>query len=144
MGNRMEACSQRGQKGMKWAARAWFALLVLAGSLTMTLHAANRGPVTLIGPVLAGGHSLPSGSYSVQWTGPGPDVQLNITRDGKVVATIPAHINEIAAPEPWDSVILTTSGGGKQSLLEIHFARRHYFISLTTDTPQISAKDKGN
>lgn len=112
------------------SAHALFAVAALLVFLTSTSHAANRGPLNIFQPVVAGGHSLAPGMYSVRWTGIGPDVQLSIVRDGKVVATVPARVEEITKPEPWDSVILTAPDGGKQALLEVHFAGRHYVISL--------------
>lgn len=140
----MNGCSQTEQRGMRRAVHAWLAVIALCVFLAPTSHAANRGPMNIFQPVVAGGQSLAPGTYSVKWTGTGPDVRLSIARDGNVVATVPARIEELAKPEPWDSVILTAPDGGKQSLLEIHFSGRRYVISLATGASSTAENDKGN
>ena len=67
------------------------------------------------------GQSLPAGEYQVKWGGDGPNVDLGILRDGKLVTTIPAHTIELQRKDPQDSVLTKKNGDGTESLFEIHF-----------------------
>ena len=62
-------------------------LLPAAGVFAAT--DSHKGSLTIGGPVQVAGKQLPAGEYLVKWDGTGPTAQVNIIRNGKVVATAP-------------------------------------------------------
>ena len=82
---------------MKFANISKSLLLGLALLLaTSAFAAANKGSMQLLDPVTVSGKQLPAGDYSVKWDGTGPNVEVNILKGNKVVATTPARLIDLS------------------------------------------------
>lgn len=72
-----------------------FRSLLLAQTLLMATSVlaanANKGALKVSEPVTVNGTKLVIGDYQVNWEGTGANVEVNISKSNKVVATLPAH-----------------------------------------------------
>jgi hypothetical protein len=70
------------------------------GSLLLAASAvaapATKGTLKLFEPVTVEGKQLAPGQYTVEWTGEGPNVQLNIANSKNAVSAVPARIVPIS------------------------------------------------
>jgi hypothetical protein len=108
---------------------------VVIGTLflsSMAAIAASRGSLQLSEQVLVNGQSLPAGEYQVKWDGDGPNVDLRILRDGKLVTTVPARTIDLPRKDSEDSVLTKKNDDGSWSLSEIHFGGKKYAIAIGT------------
>ena len=87
-----------------------------------TAFAANKGSLHIQSTTMAGKTQLPAGEYTVQWEGPGPDVELKIKLHNRVKATVPAKVIPLDQPLSKDAAILDTDGNGGRRSLEIRFS----------------------
>ena len=69
---------------MKRAERITYALMSFAMLFATTAFAANKGSLHVQSTTMAGTTQLPAGEYTVQWEGPGPDVELKIKLHNRV------------------------------------------------------------
>ena len=58
----------------------------------------NKGALKVSEPVTVNGTKLGIGDYKVNWEGTGADVEVNISKSNKVVATLPGHLVELDRP----------------------------------------------
>jgi hypothetical protein len=113
-------------------------LALLAAS---TAFAANRASLSIhegVSVSVLGTH-LPTGEYKVKWEGDGPNVELNILHDGKLVATVPARRIELRQKDPQDSVKITKNSDGIESVVEIHFSGKRYAFAVGDEQAQVDA-----
>jgi hypothetical protein len=104
-------------------------LLGLAMVLGTSAFAANKAKLRVDDPLSVAGNELKTGDYTVSWDGNGPDVQLNIMKGSKVVATTPARIvNTDRAPDH-DSAVVNMKGGSRD-LTEIRFSGKKYALAI--------------
>jgi len=109
--------------------------LILAAILTMMVSVAMAWPkskktINLYQPTIVGSVTLQPGDYDIDWTGSGPDVQVNFSRNDKTIVTVPATLEQVHNGQ--ESVTTSNaSASGSGSLLEIdlknstlHFAPR--------------------
>ena len=75
------------------------------------------------------GTELAAGYYVATWAGEGPDVQVNITRNGKSVATVPAKMIQLDQKSREDATETRTSGNGKE-LSTLQFAGKKYSLEI--------------
>jgi hypothetical protein len=101
--------------------------------------AANRGSLQIPEQVSVNGQSLATGDYQVKWDGDGPNVDLRILRDGKIVTTIPAHTIELHRKDSENSVLTKKSNDGKESLSEIHFGGKRYAFAVGSEQAQMNS-----
>jgi hypothetical protein len=97
-------------------------LVGLALLAATSAFAANRASLSIhegVSVSVLGTH-LPAGEYKVKWEGDGPNVELNILHDGKLVAIVPARTIELQQKDPQDSVMLKKNSDGTESVVEIH------------------------
>lgn len=90
----------------------------------------DKKTINLLEPMIVGSVTLQPGEYTIEWNGPGPDVQVSFSRGKNVIVTVPATVE--SAENPYD--ILVTSHieeSGVHSLVRIqtrgstlHFAAR--------------------
>ena len=107
-------------------------LLGLTLLLATSLFAAgdsNKGSLQTLTAVTVNGTNLPAGDYSVKWEGTGSNVQLNILKGKKVVATTPAHVVELGTPSAMDSAVVTTDNGSR-ILSEVRFGGKKYALQI--------------
>ena len=120
---------------MKFANVSKGLLLGLALLLaTSAFAASNRGSIELLDPVTVSGKQLPAGEYSVKWDGSGPNVELNILKGNKVVATTPARLIDLSQKPSSDSAIVQQNGDGSKSLSEIHFGGKKYALAIGNES----------
>jgi hypothetical protein len=122
--------------------RSGFSYCVSVGVILLSstaVFAANRGSLQIPEQVSVNGQSLPAGEYQVKWGGDGPNVDLRILRDGKLVTTIPAHTIELQRKDPQDSVLTKKSDDGTESLSEIHFGGKKYAFSVGSQQTQMNS-----
>jgi hypothetical protein len=80
--------------------------------------------------VQVSGTELAAGDYVAKWSGDGPDVQLNITRNGKSVATVPAKLVQLDRKAAADAAEIRNGSGGGRELGNLQFAGKKYSIEL--------------
>jgi len=119
-----------------------FLTRVLVGAmllLSTDLFAANHGSLQLAEQVTVNGQSLQAGEYQVKWDGDGPNLDLRILRDGKLVATVPAHTIELPRKESQDSVLTRKNNDGTWSISEIHFGGKRYAFAFGNEQSQVNS-----
>lgn len=118
---------------MKLSLRSKVLFLVLSFLLTTGAFAANdshKGGLNLGAPAQVAGKQLPAGDYTVKWDGDGPTAQVNIIRDGKVVATVPARIIKLDQKASQDMAEVTTASNGERTLNSIQFEGKTYALEI--------------
>ena len=101
---------------------------------TSVFAASNKGSMQLLDPVTVSGKQLPAGDYSVKWDGTGPNVELNILRNNKVVATTPARLIDLNQKVNGDAAVLKNNDDGSKTLTEIRFGGRKYALAIGQET----------
>ena len=112
------------------------ALPSLALLLATSAFAANKtskGSFEISEPLTVSGHELKPGQYKVTWEGTGGDVQAMILSQGKLVATVPAHLTDLNQPERNDAVEARKNDDGTQSLTQVDFAGKKYALSFDNE-----------
>lgn len=115
---------------------------ILAGVLILastTVFAENRGSLKISERVSVNGQSLPAGEYLVKWDGDGPNMDLRILRDSKLVTTIPAHTIVLPRKDPEDSVYTKKNDDGTWSLLEIHLGGKKYALGVGGEPSEMNS-----
>ena len=120
-------------------------LLGMALLLATGAFAANKGSLQVQDPVTVSGKQLPAGDYQLKWNGKGPNVELNILKDNKVVATVPARLVDINQSASSDAAVVRKNEDGSRSLSEIRFSGKKYALAIgeeaaTADTGESTGK----
>lgn len=104
------------------------AIPVLAGStIKKSLHLTNT--------VNVHGVTLSPGDYKVEWTTPGPNVQVNILEGHDTVATVPAQVIPVATQNEQDGYGLKAAKNGKaETLTELFFSGEKYHLAIGNST----------
>ena len=96
-----------------------FHMLVFALLLTLPVAvfaAKNRKEITFDKTTKIGATELQPGTYTVAWSGTGPEVQVEFSQNKKnVVGTTAKLVN---APGPYDSAVQTRNEGNDSAVLE--------------------------
>ena len=111
--------------------------LLLATSL---FAASNKGSLQTLSDVTISGKTLPAGDYSVNWDGSGQNVQMNIMKGKKVVATTPATLVDLSQAPSSDAAVVKDNGDGTKSLAEVRFSGKKYALQIG----QNSGSGEGN
>jgi hypothetical protein len=106
---------------------------------TSVFGAANKGSVQFPDPVTVSGKQLPAGDYSVKWDGNGPNVELNILKGNKVVATTPARLIDLSEKPGSDAAVVRRNDDGSRSLSEIHFGGKKYALAIGSESASMDA-----
>jgi hypothetical protein len=101
---------------------------------TSAFAAANKGSVQFLDPVTISGKQVPAGDYSVKWDGNGPNVELNILKGSKVVATTPARLVDLSDKSSSDAALVKKNDDGSKSLSEIRFGGKKYALAIGSET----------
>jgi hypothetical protein len=101
---------------------------------TSAFAAGNKGSMQLLDPVNVSGKQLPAGDYSVKWDGSGPNVEVNIMKGNKVVATTPARLIDLSTKPERDSAVVRNNDDGSRSLAEIHFSGKTYGLAIGSES----------
>lgn len=120
--------------------------LLLAQMMLMATSAlaanANKGPRKVSEPVTVNGTKLPIGDYQVNWDGTGANVEVNISKSNKVVATLQAHLVELSRPAHDSSYTTQQQEDGSASVIEIQFSGKKYKLEVGQEAAaSVSMKD---
>lgn len=105
-------------------------LPTLALLLSTSAFAASKGKFQTSEGVTVSGHQLPPGEYQVKWEGTGPDVQVSILSQGKLVTTASAHLIELGRKEDNNAIVSDKKDDGTKTLKEIDFAGKKYALDF--------------
>ena len=123
---------------MKFPLSSKLITLALATLLATTAFAADshKGSLQVFDPVQVNGKNLPAGEYTVAWKGDGPDVTLNISHDGKVVATATAKIVPLEQKAEQDAAEVKSVSAGGRELTAIRFSGKKYQLDIGAGSGQ--------
>lgn len=115
-------------------------LLGLTLLLAVSVFAANnKGSMQILDSVTVSGKTLPAGEYSLKWDGSGQNVQLNILKGSKVVATTSARLVDLNESAKADTALVKSNGDGSRSLSEIRFGGKKYALQIGEETGMAEA-----
>lgn len=98
--------------------------VVLLALFSLSAFAANgTARMNLLSPGQVAGKELAPGSYKIEWTGEGNDVQVTITGK-KTVVTAPAKVVEVSKA-PSDNAVVKTLDG---TINEMRFRGKNYSL----------------
>ena len=106
-------------------------LLPAAGVFAAT--DSHKGSLTIGGPVQVAGKQLPAGEYLVKWDGTGPTAQVNIIRNGKVVATAPSRVVKLEQKAARDTAETKIAVNGDRTLTSIKFEGQMYALEISPE-----------
>lgn len=109
-------------------------LLLFALALSTAAFAGEKGNFQISDAVQVNGTTLPAGDYVARWDGAGPAVQVNITRNGKTVATVPAKLVQLDQKAAQDSAEVQNLAGGRRELTTLQFSGKKYSLQLSSST----------
>jgi len=121
---------------MKWGK---YLTLIMAFAMLLPVSALarekNQGQLKLYDPAQIGSTVLKAGTYTVRWTGSGPQVQVNVLKNKETVATTTGTLKDESNLHQ-DAVVLNKTNGSAASeeVAEIDFASRKQALVLTPDT----------
>lgn len=76
------------------------------------------------------GKVLNPGDYNVEWSGSGPNVELNIVQGRDTLATVPARIVVEDTSHKHDGYVLRPAKNGGQSIEELFFSGAKYDLKI--------------
>jgi hypothetical protein len=119
---------------------------VLALGLTTSALAADahKGNFQISGPVQVAGTELPAGDYVAKWEGTGPNVKVNITRNGKVLASVPAKVVDLSQKASEDAAEVNNKSNGGRELTALRFGGKKYALEISNATTQAESQTKAN
>jgi hypothetical protein len=120
-------------------------LVTLALALVLATSAfaasdAHKGRLQVFDSVQVNGKQIPAGEYQLKWEGSGSDVQLNIMKGSKVLATSPAKLVDLEQKASGDSAVVSKNADGTRALNQIRFGGKKYALSLNGETSQAEMK----
>jgi hypothetical protein len=111
------------------------AALLLAAS-AFAASDTHKGTLQVFDAVQVNGQQLPPGEYDVKWEGNGPNVQVNIVRGKKVLATAPAHVVDLPDKAASDTSVVNKNDDGSRTLTQIRFGGKKYALSIGEESAQ--------
>jgi hypothetical protein len=109
-------------------------LLLFALALSTAAFAGEKGNFQISDAVQVNGTTLPAGDYVARWDGAGPTVQVNITRNGRTVATVPAKLVQLDQKVSQDAAEIHNLAGGRRELTTLQFSGKKYSLQLGGST----------
>ncbi len=117
-------------------------LAVLTLGLAASAFAANKGNFQISGPVQVSGTEIPAGDYVAKWDGTGPNVKVDITRNGKVLATVPAKVVDLSAKSSEDAAEVNNKSDGSRELTGLRFSGKKIALEISSQTTQAENQTK--
>ena len=84
----------------------------------------NAHSVEISDAVQIGGIKPKPGSYTVEWQGTGPAVQVSFQRNGKTVVTVPGTLKTNDDQVTQDAIVTGATSAGTSTLKEIDFGHQ--------------------
>lgn len=110
------------------------AIYLLGGALLLSSHALgkerNKGTLRITDPVSVEGKTINPGSYTVEWSGTGPTVQVTLFQGKQAVATFPARLSDQANRNAADAYGTTAEPDGSKSLTAIYLSGNKSFLEV--------------
>jgi hypothetical protein len=108
--------------------------LLVGSSLLLSASAfagtSNKKTLHLYESVTIDGKQLAPGDYKFSWTGTGPDVTVDILKGKETVASVPAHIVSVPAPNKQDGYSSEAAKDGSHSLTTLFFSGDKFDLEL--------------
>jgi len=116
--------------------------LLLGASLFLATaaFAGEKASVKVYESVKLNGTTLAPGKYDLEWSGTGPDVQLNIRKGGDTVVSAPAKITPVATAAAGTGYSTKAEGDGTKSLTSVFIAGQKYTLELGAEVAAAPAK----
>ncbi|MGC2284576.1 MAG: hypothetical protein WA542_04945 [Candidatus Acidiferrum sp.] len=109
-------------------------MLLIGSSLLLpaSVLAANtvKKSLHLYETVSIQGKQLAPGDYKVEWSGAGPDVQINILKGRETVATATAKVVAQPGTNDQDGYALKPGKDGGQTLAQVFFSGEKYDLNI--------------
>jgi hypothetical protein len=118
-------------------------MLMATGLMATSALAANKGSLNISQPVTVNGTKLAAGDYQVKWEGTGPNVELNIIKSNRVIATVPARLVELSRPERASASVTRKAEDGTTSLTGIRFSGKKYELSIGQEAASVESGSDG-
>lgn len=90
----------------------------------------SKGQLKIAETVTVGTQQLRTGTYQVEWTGSGSNVELSIMDRGETVAKVPAQLVALKKAEAGDGYSTNTEPSGSKTLTGIFFRGKKYELSI--------------
>jgi hypothetical protein len=103
----------------------------------------SKGSFEAFEPLTVSGHQLAPGQYKLTWTGTGSNVELMILSQGKVVASVSAHLIELGQAGHDNATESHKNDDGSQSLTQIDFAGKKYALAFGTEPAETGSTSQG-
>lgn len=87
--------------------------------------AGNKSAMAFGSATQVSGKQIPAGAYQLKWDGKGPDVQVQFIQRKKVIATVPAKVEQTPSKADRGAAVIDTAGGNR-SLVEVRPAGKNY------------------
>jgi hypothetical protein len=113
--------------------------LFLAGSV-LGGPAPNKKTIHLPESVVVEGKTLAPGDYKIEWTEPGPNVQVTISQGKSAVVTVPAHLVALNASNIATSYSTSTSQDGSKTLTQVSFGGTKCQLELAPASAAVGAQ----
>ena len=102
-------------------------LLLVSGAFAAP---ATKGTLKLIEPLSVQGQQLAPGTYTVEWNGEGPNVELSIANRGQAVASIPARVVPVSGKNRATGYSSKKEQDGRSALTGIFFQGKAYELQI--------------
>jgi len=111
------------------------AAVVLVLPLSLFAKDSNEGKVDLATAVTVGTTQLQPGSYKVEWSGNGPQVQVSFIQHSKTVATTEGKVIDHPQPASQSDVVLKPVAGnsGAMTIDQIDFNHRNQSLQIVSN-----------
>ncbi|HTP70417.1 MAG TPA: hypothetical protein VMJ35_16015 [Dongiaceae bacterium] len=90
----------------------------------------NKTNISLADKVTVEGKTLEPGTYKVEWTGNGPNVQVTVSKGKQQVATFPAQLTEQATTNSSSAYSTNASADGSKSLTAIYVGGKKAILQI--------------
>ena len=104
----------------------------------------NKGTLNLTETVNVEGKALKPGSYRVEWTGTGSDVQVSIRQGKDTLATFPAHVTEQSNKNDSNAYGATEQTDGSRTLTAIYIGGKHTVLQLDANGATQQSSTQGS
>ena len=120
-------------------------LPALALLVATSAFATGKGTFEVDRPTTVGDHQLAPGEYQARWEGSGPDVQVSIFFNRKLVTTVPGKLVQVDRGPSSTEVAFRHQEDGTWSLEEVDFGGKKYELHFAGDAaPSASGSQASN
>lgn len=113
--------------------------LMLVGS-AFAINESHKANFKISEPTQVNGTQLPAGEYQARWEGSGPDVQVSIIQNMKVIATVPGQLVDRTQAAQNNAVEITNNSNGQRELTALRFSGKKYALQLGSESASAQGK----